>query len=49
MNTLMKMAEIKSLQSLRLFTFIVTEHIISVIVDQNFTMNVTGMVLELLR
>ena len=38
--------EIKSLQSFRLYFFIASEGIISVIVDQNFTMNATGMVLE---
>ena len=40
--------EIKTLQSLRLSSFIVPEDIISVIVHQNFTMNATGIVLELL-
>ena len=38
--------EIKSLQSLRLSSFIVSKDIISVIVDQNFTMNMIGIVLE---
>ena len=40
--------EIKSFPSLRLSSFIVSEDIISILVDQNFTMNATGMVLELL-
>ena len=38
--------EIKSLQSMRLSSFIVCEEMISVIVDQNFTMNAIGLVLE---
>ena len=39
--------DIKSLQSLRLSSFIVSEaYFILVIVDQNFTMNAIGMVLE---
>ena len=37
---------IKSLQSLRPSSFIVPEDIISVIVDQNFTMNAIEMVLD---
>ena len=38
--------EIKSLQSSRLSSFIVSEDIISVNLDQNFTMNAIGIVLE---
>ena len=38
--------EIKSLSSLRLSSFIVSEDIISILVDQNFIMNAIGMVLE---
>ena len=38
--------EIKSVQSFRLSTFIVSEDIVLILVDQNFTMNGTGMVLE---
>ena len=38
--------QIKSLPSLRLSSFIVSEDIISILVDENFTMNATGMVLE---
>ena len=34
--------EIKSLQLLRLSSFIVSEDIILILVNQNFTMNVTG-------
>ena len=37
---------IKSLQLLRLSSFIVSEDIISIRLDQNFAMNVIGMVLE---
>ena len=38
--------EIKSLPLLRLSSFMVSEDIISILVDQNFTMNAMGMVLE---
>ena len=38
--------EIKSLQLLRLSSFIVCEDIIVILLDQKFAMNVIGMVLE---
>ena len=45
-NTLIKMVSNSSLQSLRCSSFIVLEDIISILVDKNFTMNATGMMLE---
>ena len=46
MNTFIKMVSISTLESLRRTSFVVFEDIISILVDKNFTMNATGMMIE---